>query len=871
MDEWRPHRCFGLLLVLTLVAGFLASPELQARVDVLDHVEFTPVQTGTEIRIFLQVPMRYETHMPRQAGDTLQIELRNLTTSLALSPETEGRQILTPPPSERVPLSEVWYEFEPPESPRLILRFKRRVKFSARSAPDFRSIIVTVQGRPERPKTEADEQQPRPAPTPTAPAPQVPKSTPTSRRETEPVTVTHSPPSGERPAPSASAVNLDLPYAINLQSTETPIRFSRTLNLGTGAQYVVYSTTATVDGRRWYRLRVGFFAGKAQATAARNLLAHRYPAAWVAKVTREERVAAVEQSGAVALSPRPAPSTPGQPKTARTTGPSAPPAPVADLPAISDERLKETMEDAHQAMTAGNYRRAVQLYNKVLQYPDHAYAQDALEFLGLARDRNGQLAHAKAEYARYLELYPEGEGAERVHQRLQGLATARTQPREKLRKAKGRKEDAEWVVFGGWSQFYRRDWSQIDPADETTVDQSSLDSNLDITARRISARHDVRARLTAGYLHNFLDDGPDNDTRVNAAYIDAAEKRWKVTSRLGRQSRNTGGVLGRFDGGLLSYRVTPRVQLNGVAGYPVLSTTDGIETDRHFYGVSLDLGTFAKAWDFIPYFIDQQVDGITDRRAVGVEVRYFHPSRSLLGLLDYDIHFEDVNTALFLGNWTIPDWVTFTATADYRKTPVLTTTNALQGQPVESIDDLQTLFSNAEIKELAEDRTSSSRTFTVGLSRPLSAKLQLTGDVTMTRLSGTPSSGGVEGTDSTGNEFFYSAQLIGNSLIKQGDITILGVRYADASRADIISFNLDTRYPVNRAWRLNPKFRVSYRENDDGTDQITLSPAFRSTYVWRRRMTLELDAGAEFSTRDLVEDTSDSEAYFLSAGYRWDF
>jgi len=529
------------------------------------------------------------------------------------------------------------------------------------------------------------------------------------------------------------------------------------------------------------------------------------------------------------------------------------------------------MEDAHKAMTAGDYRRAVQLYTKVLRYPDHTYSQDALEFLGLARDRNGQLAHAKAEYARYLELYPEGEGAERVRQRLQGLATAREQPREKLRKAKTRKEDAEWLVFGGWSQFYRRDWSRIDPADETTVDQSSLDSNLDITARRVSARHDVRARLTGGYLHNFLNEGPDNDTRVNAAYVDAAEKRWKVTTRLGRQSRNTGGVLGRFDGGLLSYRVSPRIQLNGVAGYPVLSTTKGIETDRHFYGLSLDLGTFAKAWDLIPYVVDQQVDGMTDRRAVGMEVRYFHPNRSLLGLLDYDIHFGDLNTALFLGNWTIPKWVTVTATADYRKTPVLTTSNALQGQPVQSIDDLQALFSNAEIKDLAEDRTSSSRTLTLGLSRPLSTKLQLTGDVTMTRLSGTSSSGGVEGTDSTGNEFFYSAQLIGNSLIKQGDITILGLRYADASTADIASFNLDTRYPVNRSWRLNPKFRLAYRENDDGTDQITLSPSFRTTYVWRRRMTLELDAGAEFSTRDLAEDSSDSKAYFLSAGYRWDF
>lgn len=31
--------------------------------------------------------------------------------------------------------------------------------------------------------------------------------------------------------------------------------------------------------------------------------------------------------------------------------------------------------------------------------------------LGLARERNGQLAHAKAEYEEYLREYPNGEGA----------------------------------------------------------------------------------------------------------------------------------------------------------------------------------------------------------------------------------------------------------------------------------------------------------------------------------------------------------------------------------------------------------------------------------------------------------------------------
>ena len=46
---------------------------------------------------------------------------------------------------------------------------------------------------------------------------------------------------------------------------------------------------------------------------------------------------------------------------------------------------------------------------------------EAQELLAIAREKNGQLAHAKAEYERYLALYSETEGAARVKQRLAAL------------------------------------------------------------------------------------------------------------------------------------------------------------------------------------------------------------------------------------------------------------------------------------------------------------------------------------------------------------------------------------------------------------------------------------------------------------------
>lgn len=56
-----------------------------------------------------------------------------------------------------------------------------------------------------------------------------------------------------------------------------------------------------------------------------------------------------------------------------------------------------------------------------------------------------------------------------------------------------------------------------------------------------------------------------------------------------------------------------------------------------------------------------------------------------------------------------------------------------------------------------------------------------------------PASGGVEAIDGTGNEYIYSVQLIGSSLLKEGDVSILGVRYYDAKDSRTSSLIVNTR------------------------------------------------------------------------------
>ncbi|MEJ2573916.1 MAG: AMIN domain-containing protein [Gammaproteobacteria bacterium] len=562
-----------------------------------------------------------------------------------------------------------------------------------------------------------------------------------------------------------------------------------------------------------------------------------------------------------------------RPHTRTVANVPAVPSPTT-LPMPARETLAKWMEEARQSMAKADYSHAIALYTKILEYPDHSYRQDAQEYLGLARERNGQLAHAKAEYETYLKLYPKGEGADRVRQRLAGLLTARAPAKDKLPKEARRKDVPPWNVRGGFSQFYRRDVSSIEGFG-TTVNQSALDSNLDVIAQLTQPKYEIRTRFTGGYRNDFLGStttgfGNTSPLRITSLYVDAADRHHHNLGRIGRQSQSRGGVLGRFDGLYLSHQLTPFVKLNLVSGYPVdISTVDRISTETLFYGVNADFGTYSNTWDFNTFAVEQTSEGLLDRRAIGGEVRYFKPRHSALGLVDYDVSYQTLNMILLLGNWLFPDNSSLNVVVDRRKSPILTTRNALIGQLDGSLAALKQRFTEDQIRQLAVDRSADSQNYTVSLTHPLNDKLQISGDLTLSTLSATPASGGIAAIPASGNDWNYSVQLIGSSLIKAGDIAIIGLRMDNNSTSDMVSLNLNTRYPVNQAFRINPRLRIEQRKfSADNSTQWTTAPSVRINYMLRRYFNLEFELGGEWIDRDTSSKFTD---YYLSAGYRADF
>ena len=264
-----------------------------------------------------------------------------------------------------------------------------------------------------------------------------------------------------------------------------------------------------------------------------------------------------------------------------------------------------------------------------------------------------------------------------------------------------------------------------------------------------------------------------------------------------------------------------------------------------------------------------------DRRGVGAEFRYFDVNKSALGTVDYDVHFNRLNAAIFSGSWTLFDKSTVYASADYRRTPYLSAWTALQGQPFLTLYDMMKLYTKDQIDQLAIDRTATYKSAMFGFSHPLTEKLQVSADATVVDVSGMPASGGVDAILPVGREYYYSAQLIGTGIFQTGDMYIAGVRFADLATSNLYVLDFSARYPMTPEFRVSPRVRFGYRKNDKGEPidlkEFTVLPSVLLNYYWAKDINLELEVGSKWTWLDQFGVKEKTTNLFVTAGIRYDF
>ncbi len=654
------------------------------------------------------------------------------------------------------------------------------------------------------------------------------------------------------PRPAAPRAAAD--FVLNLRSTTMPVDvMTEAKGIAQGGQ-LVYVSDLKVDDQVWHRLRLGFFVAEADANAALRRARSRFPDAWVGRVSATER----RMAGSATVEPGGVAATPAG------SGPGT----------LGEAELSKLLVEARSAFIDRDYPQTIQLTVRILEAPLHAGTPEARELLGLARERDGQTAAALAEYQRYIADYPDSDGAVRVRQRLAALSTALEQPRESIRGKADAGRDSAWEVYGGVSQFYRRDSVDFG-GDSATVEQSALFSDADLVARYTGQRFDFGSRATLAYTWDMSgsEPKPGNQTRVYNLYTELSDRELDVSARLGRQTLRNQGVLGRFDGAIVSWQWAPDYRLNLLAGFPVYSSEQSIDTSRHFYGFSVDVLDLLKLFDLNLFYNIQEVDGVSDREAVGAELRYFGSNRSFIASMDYDIAYGELNSLVALGNWTFDNRTTVNARFDWRNTPYLTTESALVGQSASSIQGLLLSYTEGEIRQLALDRSGGMHSLAFGLARPLSERFQISADITASQYDATEESGGVRETPDSGTLIYSYLSLIATSLIREGDVSILGMRYSEGGSSKSTALFIDTRYPLTQNLRLNPKLLLSRQEISEGdATELLVRPGLRVLYRMARHFQVEVEAGGELGRHDNgAGETNDSSGYYMYMGYSADF
>jgi hypothetical protein len=587
--------------------------------------------------------------------------------------------------------------------------------------------------------------------------------------------------------------------------------------------------------------------------------------------------------------------------------PSAGPPREIGLPPTTAESLaldnelsaddRSLLVEARASLTAGDAGHAVVVLTRLLEHLAGPTSAAAQELLGVARERNGDLSLARNAYQAYLELVPQGPNADRVRQRLATLiykttpqnvdVFARpTKPGQKPRDPKA----GVWSVNGSIATYY-----MLDKSEQTFKDASSgittrqTDTNLnqiltsaDFTATYQNSSVKVKFRATGSYADDLRTTTPtffqlnsiyNRPSTLSNLYIEASTPGNGLYGRIGRQTLTTGGVLGRFDGATVSVKLTDMLKLQVTAGAPVDSSRlVSFNTDKYFYSVAVPIGRIAKAWDFDIYAVEQHAYGMLDRRAIGGEARFMQPGRSAYAVVDYDVYFNQLNYAIFNTSIGFLKGGLFNFGVDYRHSPLLFSNDAVIGQQVTNLSQLRSFYTEAEIKQLALARTTYSSTVNLGVSYPVTPKTSINSDLSITKMGGMPASGNVPASEPTQVEFYYSLQLVNQSVLKQGDTGIIGLRYANTTNSDRYFMDFSARYPITKDFRINPSVSFGYRTNKLTTgDEVSVQSLLRATYVGFARIQLEPEIGVDWLNDKSPSQTNTTLGYHGYLGIRKDF
>lgn len=582
------------------------------------------------------------------------------------------------------------------------------------------------------------------------------------------------------------------------------------------------------------------------------------------------------------------------PRTPAAAAPAASaPEPVAAAePAAAaapevEAQAEALMAQARSALAERRPDDAVRALDQLLKLPPNTQSVEAQALIGEAWEAAGNPDRARIEYTLYRRLYPQGAAAARVGERLAALGAA------PVAVAPGAAASAPAPApprpfTGSIAQYYYGGKARseslvniatgIDQATLSRTTESALVTSFDLTGRYAGEEGaETRAVLRGSGTKNLLKDGRSNSS-VSAAYVDHRFRAGGpgglsgLAVRLGRQSPISGGLLGLFDGVSLVYPVRDGIKLDVMGGTPAGALVSA--PSERLFATVLEVDSFLERFGGNLYLLQQSTQGITNRRAIGGELRYAGDRWSLNTLADYESVTRKLNALSVHTSWQLPGQTTLTFLVDERRAPSLQLTNALISS---GADSLKTLLerpgeSLETVRRRAIDTSAVAKQLLVSVSRPLNAQWQFSSDLRYSAVGALPAVDNFQATPATGAQYGFSVQATGTNLYSKRDINTFNlslIRTPFFNGAQF-SFNNLSTLAGREDLTLEPSLRL-YTQSDQQDVKLTrVGPGLRSTYRVSRRSSVLGELLYEVSRTRGPVNRDDSSSVFFYVGYRYE-
>jgi hypothetical protein len=665
--------------------------------------------------------------------------------------------------------------------------------------------------------------------------------------------------------------------------------------------YAVITRSLEEGGVKLIALAIGYFHSEKEAESVRQRAAARFPGARVFDLTPQvtpsvaasvTEVSKTEPRLAVVPTLVPAPNSPQDTPPAVLRPAQEERSNVAnreeavqaftptEIPTTSEVTSKaaELVAKGRKAITDKRLADAVDPLNQALMLPPNPSSQEAQELIGYVWEGLNQPSKALIEYKLYLRLYPQSESAPKVAGRVAELSdktAANAKPAENSEKD----QKSRFDYSGSISQYYYGGQTKseslvniaagIDQNTLSKTNQSSLVTSVDVSGRYKNEDSEYKLVLRDTSSKNFVATS-NSQSILSAAYVDYRDITSRMGLRVGRQSAIGGSMFGLFDGVSFTMPIANQYKVSATLGVPANQLVSA--PSQRMAGVMLEADSLFEHWGGNLSLIDQTTEGISDRRAVGLEVRYFGENLSMFSQVDYEVNFGALNAATLQGSMQGPFGTTITMLLDDRKAPSLQLSDALISSGATSLKTLLQLRSLAEVQGLALDTTARAKQAMLSFSRPLSPKWQGSMDFRYSDVGALPAVGNFQAMPATGAQYNFSLQLTGSNLYSSRDINGFNasVLSSDTLRGTQLAYSNLTGFMDNKA-SFEPSLRVYTQTDNTSNKVLRVSPGLRLSYKLSERASLLGETIYELSKTEGPTGHDDSSSYFFYFGYRYDF